>query len=191
MPAAQLIGVCPVHSRVQRSHCIEWRAQIIAAAQNILPAVHSVPYSLLQVQGGLLDVTPVAGCQCSHRHAALLPPPAALAGLDTFGYRPVTVCVTLRWLLHKLRQMHRKTDDGCTVQQTSFLQRLLDDLAQALARNERLLVVAASTFIMSTSHTALRPVMPLFVKAGPHCPCLPHPQPYSCFPSCSGSREQC
>ena len=49
----------------------------------------------------------------------------------------------------------------------SFFQRLVDDLSQTLARNERLLVVAASTFIMSTSHTALRPVMPLFVKARP------------------------
>ena len=60
------------------------------------------------------------------------------------------------------------------VWQGSFLQRLLDDLAQALARNERLLVVAASTFIMSTSHTALRPVMPLFVKAGPIGACACH-----------------
>ena len=44
-----------------------------------------------------------------------------------------------------------------------------------LAENERLLVVAASTMIMSLSHTALRPVLPVFAKVrlplrGP-CPC--------------------
>ena len=39
-----------------------------------------------------------------------------------------------------------------------------------LAENERLLVVAASTCIMSLSHTALRPVLPVFAKVeGPAC----------------------
>ena len=33
-----------------------------------------------------------------------------------------------------------------------------------LMDNERLLVVAASTMIMSLSHTALRPVLPVFAK---------------------------
>ena len=33
-----------------------------------------------------------------------------------------------------------------------------------LVDNERLLVVAASTMIMSLSHTALRPVLPVFAK---------------------------
>ena len=33
-----------------------------------------------------------------------------------------------------------------------------------LIENERLLVVAASTMIMSLSHTALRPVLPVFAK---------------------------
>ena len=33
-----------------------------------------------------------------------------------------------------------------------------------LVENERLLVVAASTMIMSLSHTALRPVLPVFAK---------------------------
>jgi hypothetical protein len=41
------------------------------------------------------------------------------------------------------------------------LQRLLRD-------NERLLVVAVSSMLMSASHTALRPVLPLFAKAGQH-----------------------
>lgn len=35
-----------------------------------------------------------------------------------------------------------------------------------LAENEKLLVVAASTCIMSLSHTALRPVLPVFAKVG-------------------------
>ena len=39
-------------------------------------------------------------------------------------------------------------------------------LVRFLAANERLLVVAASTMIMSLSHTALRPVLPVFAKAG-------------------------
>eukprot|EP00884_Botryococcus_braunii_P001802 jgi/Botrbrau1/11622/Bobra.0209s0013.1 len=37
-------------------------------------------------------------------------------------------------------------------------------LLQFLAANERLFVVGASTMIMSLSHTALRPVLPLFAK---------------------------
>lgn len=36
--------------------------------------------------------------------------------------------------------------------------------ARFLVENERLLVVAASTMIMSLSHTALRPVLPVFAK---------------------------
>lgn len=40
-----------------------------------------------------------------------------------------------------------------------------------LAENERLLVVAASTMIMSLSHTALRPVLPVYAKA--HYPSKP------------------
>jgi hypothetical protein len=40
-----------------------------------------------------------------------------------------------------------------------------------LLENERLLVVAASTMIMSLSHTALRPVLPVFAKASPAPPC--------------------
>ena len=39
-------------------------------------------------------------------------------------------------------------------------------VAQFLVENERLLVVAASTMIMSISHTALRPVLPVFAKVG-------------------------
>ena len=38
-----------------------------------------------------------------------------------------------------------------------------------LLDNERLLVVAASTMIMSLSHTALRPVLPVFAKVSPAC----------------------
>ena len=45
-------------------------------------------------------------------------------------------------------------------------------VAQFLVENERLLVVAASTMIMSISHTALRPVLPVFAKASPNLPCL-------------------
>ncbi len=37
-------------------------------------------------------------------------------------------------------------------------------IAQFLLENEKLLVVAASTMIMSISHTALRPVLPVFAK---------------------------
>lgn len=40
-----------------------------------------------------------------------------------------------------------------------------------LAENERLLVVAASTVIMSLSHTALRPVLPVFAKVVPLAGC--------------------
>ncbi len=38
-------------------------------------------------------------------------------------------------------------------------------VARYLKENEYLLVVAASTMIMSLSHTALRPVLPVFAKA--------------------------
>ena len=41
---------------------------------------------------------------------------------------------------------------------------LYSQIAQFLVENERLLVVAASTMIMSISHTALRPVLPVFAK---------------------------
>ena len=44
------------------------------------------------------------------------------------------------------------------------LTKLLVRMAKFLAENERLLVVAASTMIMSLSHTALRPVLPTFDK---------------------------
>ena len=42
-------------------------------------------------------------------------------------------------------------------------------VGQFLLDNERLLVVAASTMIMSLSHTALRPVLPVFAKVSPAC----------------------
>ena len=44
------------------------------------------------------------------------------------------------------------------------LTKVLVRVAKFLAENERLLVVAASTMIMSLSHTALRPVLPTFAK---------------------------
>lgn len=44
------------------------------------------------------------------------------------------------------------------------LAQLVVRVAKFLAENERLLVVAASTMIMSLSHTALRPVLPTFAK---------------------------
>lgn len=47
-------------------------------------------------------------------------------------------------------------------------------LVRFLVANERLLVVAASTMIMSLSHTALRPVLPVFAKASALLP-RPHP----------------
>ena len=108
--------------------------------------------------------------QCAHRHPAPLPPLRALTGLDAFSYRPAVevrrgLCNELPHLGYHLRYV--LSNRACL--QASFLQRLADDITQALARNERLLVVAASTFIMSTSHTALRPVMPLFVKVCPVC----------------------
>ena len=43
-------------------------------------------------------------------------------------------------------------------------------IGRFLAENERLLVVAASTMIMSLSHTALRPVLPVFAKVS-HSTC--------------------
>jgi hypothetical protein len=39
-------------------------------------------------------------------------------------------------------------------------------LQRRLRDNERLLVVAVSSMLMSVSHTALRPVLPLFAKVG-------------------------
>ncbi len=45
-----------------------------------------------------------------------------------------------------------------------MVQDALGRLASWLTANERLLVVAASTCIMSISHTALRPVLPVFAK---------------------------
>ena len=43
-------------------------------------------------------------------------------------------------------------------------------MGRFLVENERLLVVAASTMIMSLSHTALRPVLPVFAKVS-HSTC--------------------
>ena len=43
-------------------------------------------------------------------------------------------------------------------------------MGRFLVENERLLVVAASTMIMSLSHTALRPVLPVFAKVS-HATC--------------------
>ena len=40
----------------------------------------------------------------------------------------------------------------------------MQKLWDLLASNERLLIVAASTFLCSLSHTALRPVLPVFAK---------------------------
>lgn len=41
-------------------------------------------------------------------------------------------------------------------------------VAKWLVENERLLVVAGSTMICSLSHTALRPVLPVFAKVCPN-----------------------
>ena len=49
-------------------------------------------------------------------------------------------------------------------QQTGSLQVALSKLQAVIAANERLLVVAASTLIMSISHTSLRPVLPMYAK---------------------------
>ncbi len=49
------------------------------------------------------------------------------------------------------------------------LTQLVVRVAKFLAENERLLVVAASTMIMSLSHTALRPVLPTFAKVCHSC----------------------
>ena len=46
-------------------------------------------------------------------------------------------------------------------------------IARFLVDNERLFVVAASTMIMSTSHTALRPVLPVFAKVRNLLLCTP------------------
>ena len=40
-------------------------------------------------------------------------------------------------------------------------------LQRAVRANEKLLIVAASSCIMSVSHTALRPVLPVFAKVSP------------------------
>jgi len=56
------------------------------------------------------------------------------------------------------------------------LSRLVLRVGKFLAENERLLVVAASTMIMSLSHTALRPVLPVYAKARyPSRPCTLSP----------------
>lgn len=48
--------------------------------------------------------------------------------------------------------------------QVTVFDPLLSQAQQFLAEHERVLVVAASTLIMSLSHTALRPVLPIFAK---------------------------
>ncbi len=50
------------------------------------------------------------------------------------------------------------------------LSKLAVRVLRFLGENERLLVVAASTMIMSLSHTALRPVLPTFAKVGAQIP---------------------
>lgn len=50
------------------------------------------------------------------------------------------------------------------------LTKLAARVLRFLGENERLLVVAASTMIMSLSHTALRPVLPTFAKVGTGLP---------------------
>ncbi|BDA45298.1 probable quinolone resistance protein NorA at N-terminal half [Coccomyxa sp. Obi] len=52
-----------------------------------------------------------------------------------------------------------------THQTQNGLAKLVVRVLKFLAENERLLVVAASTMIMSLSHTALRPVLPTFAKS--------------------------
>ncbi|KAK9866844.1 hypothetical protein WJX84_004388 [Apatococcus fuscideae] len=52
-----------------------------------------------------------------------------------------------------------KVDEGWTIQAA------IARLREVVAANERLLVVAASTLIMSISHTSLRPVMPMYAKS--------------------------
>jgi hypothetical protein len=54
-----------------------------------------------------------------------------------------------------------------------------------LAENERLLVVAASTMIMSLSHTALRPVLPVFAKVTPRALCPGRRSQDDCWLRCS------
>ncbi|KAK9864537.1 hypothetical protein WJX84_006292 [Apatococcus fuscideae] len=49
-------------------------------------------------------------------------------------------------------------------QQTGNLQAAIAKLKAVVSANERLLVVAASTLIMSISHTSLRPVLPMYAK---------------------------
>lgn len=51
-----------------------------------------------------------------------------------------------------------------TAVQVTVFDPLLSQAQQFLAEHERVLVVAASTLIMSLSHTALRPVLPIFAK---------------------------
>ena len=59
-------------------------------------------------------------------------------------------------------------------------------LQRRLRDNERLLVVAVSSMLMSASHTALRPVLPLFAKVGPHaCSVLRRWLAHSCMCGCA------
>lgn len=44
------------------------------------------------------------------------------------------------------------------------LANVLLKIQQYICENEKLIVVAASTLLMSLSHTALRPVLPVFAK---------------------------
>ncbi len=55
------------------------------------------------------------------------------------------------------------------VQQLGSWQLALSKLRAVITANERLLVVAASTLIMSISHTSLRPVLPMYAKVSCSC----------------------
>ena len=83
----------------------------------------------------------------------------------------------LRWLPHKFGSETATEYDGLVTGFTSALQgrswavrtggaarRAAVKLQRRLRDNERLLVVAVSSMLMSASHTALRPVLPLFAK---------------------------
>ena len=52
--------------------------------------------------------------------------------------------------------------------QVSLIDLFLLQVQKFLAEHERVVVVAASTLIMSFSHTALRPVLPVFAKVLAH-----------------------
>ncbi|CAK0782313.1 hypothetical protein CVIRNUC_005628 [Coccomyxa viridis] len=86
------------------------------------------------------------------------------------SYKRTTTCTAFKHDAHakeKLEQQLYRSVSAYKAKKNLVEERSAAAVARIgrfLAENERLLVVAASTMIMSLSHTALRPVLPVFAK---------------------------